>query len=295
MELQKIIQLLESNDHSNVLLALQLAQNYQSEFEAHYGGTVEDYRILLTWLEEQFTVEYPLSNTVLDLAELDLDEIPTQIGLLTHIIKLRLYGNHLLKRLPSEISRLKNLKILDLQECPLGSLPPEIGHLNQLEELNVRNNHIETLPPEFIHLENLTYLDLKDNYLHLFPIEICKLKKLRYLYLSNNQLKAIPPAIKQLKSLRQLDLNHNQLAEIPPEIGQLEWLFSLDLRNNQLRNLPSEIGQLEDLTQLDLRHNHLQNLPDCLANMYVKDIYVAGNPDLEVSDTLKNSGKLIFE
>ncbi|WP_051296103.1 hypothetical protein [Eisenibacter elegans] len=45
-ELQKISLLLESDDRANVRLALQLAQSCPAEFEAHYGITLEDLRII---------------------------------------------------------------------------------------------------------------------------------------------------------------------------------------------------------------------------------------------------------
>ncbi len=225
-EIQKIIQLLESKDKANVLLALQLAQHCQSEFEKHYGAAVEDCQSIIDWVwKYDAEVENPLLATNLNLDHNQLTNLPTQIG------------------------KLKNLTRLDLYDNQLSSLPAQIGELKNLTEL----------------------------------------------YLEGNQLSSLPAQIGELKNLTVLDLSYNQLSSLPAQIGELKNLSYFNLRNNQLRSLPAQIGELKALEHLFLEHNPLQSLPDSLLDIPNVAIYVAGNPDLKVSDELRNSGKLIFE
>jgi hypothetical protein len=49
-EFQNLLRLLESTEPANVQLGLQIAQNYQTEFEQHFGYSLEDYGELIGFL-----------------------------------------------------------------------------------------------------------------------------------------------------------------------------------------------------------------------------------------------------
>jgi len=78
---------------------------------------------------------------------------------------------------------------------------------------------------------------------------------------------------------------------------QTQFFEQLFLSHNSIENLPTDFFEGADkfLKTLDLRYNRLKTLPDAIIDFEFLKVYVAGNPDLKVSDELRNSGKLIFE
>ncbi|VDM96694.1 unnamed protein product [Thelazia callipaeda] len=75
---------------------------------------------------------------------------------------LFLYGNHL-TRIPGDISKLENLKVLDLSDNKLRSLPAELGDMISLCHLYLNSNQIRVLPYELGKLFRLQTLDLRAN------------------------------------------------------------------------------------------------------------------------------------
>ena len=96
--------------------------------------------------EEFLSLEDALANPekvyILDLLDMGLSELPTDIAKLKNLQILYLYENQL-TTLPREIGQLKNLQILFLDENQLSSLPPEIGQLTNLEILGLHHNNLK--------------------------------------------------------------------------------------------------------------------------------------------------------
>ena len=109
---------------------------------------------------------------------------------------------------PESISRLINLKRLDLFDNRLSKLPEAIAHLTNLQWFNLSNNQLSELPEEIAHLTNLQMLFLKNNQLSELPEEIGQLRSLEDLNLSDNQLTDLPTSLGGLSNLR-LYLNNN--------------------------------------------------------------------------------------
>lgn len=169
----------------------------------------------------------------LDLSNLGLTTLPPEIGQLTSLTELNLYGNQ------------------------LTTLPPEIGQLTALTALYLHDNHLSTLPPEIGQLTALTMLRLYGNHLTTLPPEIGQLTAMTELELANNQFTTLPPEIGQLTALTDLYFYDNKLTTLPPEIGQLTALMSLYLHINQLTTLPILLGKLPQLKYLNILDNPL--------------------------------------
>ncbi len=86
---------------------------------------------------------------VLDLSFNQLTALPPEIGRLTALTHLWLYGNQL-TALPPEIGRLTALTHLWLHGNQLTALPPEIGRLTALTRLSLDGNPLQTPPPEVV-------------------------------------------------------------------------------------------------------------------------------------------------
>ena len=184
-------------------------------------------------LGEYFDIE----TTYIDLSNLGLSgSIPPEIGCLTNLIGLWLYGNQLTGEIPSEIGNLTNLETLNLYFNQLtGEIPPEIGNLTNLNGLYLDNNQLTgEIPYEIGDLENLIWLSLYNNQLTgEIPSEIGQLTNLSYLNLNSNQLTgSIPSEIGNLTNLEHLDLHNNFLTgEIPPAVCDLINNNNLDINN----------------------------------------------------------------
>lgn len=154
-----------------------------------------------------------------------------------------------LPRIPASFSRLKNLKVLNLDNNNLVSIPNEIGDLEELEVLTISHNFLSTLPNSFRKLQKLQSCHLAHNKFEEVPLCLCYLSKsFLFLDLSSNDIRQLPSSIQHLKQLRTLIVLNNRLKILPDTICQLIKLETLWLGNNQLKSLPK---QFSDLVNLD--------------------------------------------
>lgn len=121
------------------------------------------------------------------------------------VYKLSLRKNKL-KKIPAEITSLKNLQILDLTKNSIKVIPSEIGELKNLQTLNLSRNDIEALPKEIAKLSKLRYLNISRNELSSLPIEIAELMNLETLDLWSNNIDIFPAEMSKMKKLKTLDL-----------------------------------------------------------------------------------------
>ena len=238
--------------------------------------------------------------TELDLAGLDLVELPPEIGELTQLQVLILgkwdqgaKGNRL-TTLPPEIGQLKNLTSLNLSNNQLRELPAVLGELKNLTLLNLSRNPLSELPAVLGELKNLTSLDLSENQLSELPAVLGELKNLTSLALSDNQLSELPAVLTQLQNLTTLYLSSNQLRELPAVLAQLQNLTELRLNNNQLSQLPDFIRELPKLKKLDLRGNPVRIPPEILGE---KNRYEPGDiqPILDFYFNSQRDPKPLYE
>ena len=94
--------------------------------------------------------------------------------------------------LPIQITLLKRLKILDLENQSLNNLPRELVRLTELEELYLETNFLTNISLEFANLHNLHTVDLSNNKLDCVPKAITKIKSLERLSLRRNVIQTYP-------------------------------------------------------------------------------------------------------
>lgn len=189
-EFKNLVDLLESPNKENVVLGLQIAQNYEKEFLAYFGCNVQEMRDLVDFLVENKAWEDGVS--------------------LFKRGRIQFINTNFLE-FPISICILQNLKILGLGDNYIQHIPKEIGKLKKLQGLTLYQNEIQNLPIEIGELKKLEVLNLHRNQLQSIPAEIGKLKKMNFLYLSNNQVQTIPQEIKNLTKLEKLDLSNNKI------------------------------------------------------------------------------------
>ncbi|SVE20320.1 uncharacterized protein METZ01_LOCUS473174, partial [marine metagenome] len=104
--------------------------------------------------------------------------IPEDIGNMTALKKIQLYGNYLTGDIPASLWTLENLTVLSLSYNDLtGEIPSDIGNLTNLTELSLSGNTFSgSMPSEIGHLSNLTNLALANNeFSDVVPESICNL------------------------------------------------------------------------------------------------------------------------
>jgi len=159
-------------------------------------------------------------------------------------------GNRLSGSIPSELGNLSNLEILSLWGNGLsGSIPTELGNLSNLSQLYLSNNQLSgSIPAELGNLSNLSSLRLDNNQLTFIPAELGNLSNLSSLYLDNNQLSgSIPAELGNLSNLSSLRLDNNQLCGIIPTSFLNLNMSELDLGDNHLTaSSPTLIAWLDE-------------------------------------------------
>ncbi|KAJ8934464.1 hypothetical protein NQ314_013339 [Rhamnusium bicolor] len=135
------------------------------------------------------------------------------------------------------IMNLMKLRILDLSNNCIEYIPEELSKLPNLKELNVSHNLLgKASLKQWSWMEgylskSLLLLDMSYNELTFVPNQICKLHKLTTLNLNNNSIKTLPAGIGNLRNLRIFSASNNSLVVLPGSIKKLK-LQSIDISNN---------------------------------------------------------------
>jgi Leucine-rich repeat (LRR) protein len=194
----------------------------------------------------------------------DQFEVPAEIGNLSELVSLTIYGG---RSLPGSIGKLRKLKQLVLNDCRMLTLPDSICLLDSLEELEIRSvgdsvNGYMTfyLPADFGKLTGLKKLTIL-SYLNGLPGSFSQLPSLEVLVINpdrDTSMADFPLALATLKSHPQRMMIDFPVASIPEEIA----LFGYDTtfinpygvmelwRCSQLKSLPNGICNLK--MELDL-------------------------------------------
>lgn len=144
-----------------------------------------------------------------------ITEIPEWIDEVVSLEELSINGdfflnrNYKIKTLPTSLTRLGYLKILNLNDHVMEELPEEMGKLSSLEHFEMKDNLLQKLPESIGNCQALRWVDLKANELKHLPLSFNKLKRLEYLNLSfNTELRGLEllPALKGCENLKTLDI-----------------------------------------------------------------------------------------
>ena len=238
--------------------------------------------------------------TELDLAGLELEELPPEIGKCTQLETLVLgrfdkqrIGNKLTE-FPDVVLQLTNLKRLLIADNQITVIPEAIGQLSNLRELNLSDNQISVIPEVIGQLSNLTLLDLWNNQIVQIPDAIASLSHLTELNLGVNQITEIPDAIGSLSNLTRLNLGGNQITQIPDAIGSLSNLKELYLSGNQqITQIPEAIASLSNLTKLDLNDNQITEISGAITSLLnLTKIYLGDNQIKQIPDAIASLSNL---
>ena len=192
-----------------------------------------------------------------------------------------------IKKIPDNIGKLRNLKVLSLagqgSREHITELPRTIGSLHNLVELHLTHSSLNTLPDTIANLKKLEILDLKGDYslenrLESLPDEFCYLESLKELDIGFNRLRELPKNFGRLKNLQKISIYDNLLTQLPDSFCKLAKLEYVDFMENRLTRLPDCIGELRNLKSLNLQTNAITGLPDSLAQLHeLEYLYITEN------------------
>ncbi|HEY8938507.1 MAG TPA: hypothetical protein VIM65_24975, partial [Cyclobacteriaceae bacterium] len=212
------------------------------------------------------------------------------------ISSLSLIQNNLTGKIPSSISKLKSLKVIDVHSNNITKIPSSVMTMTGLTSLNISGNQLSGAIPNTIgNLTQLTDLRLNTNsYSGAIPSAIGKLVNLKNLMLQSNQLTgAIPTSLKNLVTLDQAAFNNNSLSgSIPGLFGRMPGLDSLWLNNNQFTgSIPDSVQYATSLALFDVSSNQLTgNIPSSLGSLSLMKTFALGHNNITgtIPDQLQN-------
>ncbi|WGK70112.1 COR domain-containing protein [Candidatus Haliotispira prima] len=177
-----------------------------------------------------------------------------------------------LKELPSEISRLKHLNTLDCSENEITDLSPLKG-LGSLNELDCSENEIRDVSP-LGGLGSLNTLNCSDNQIRdLSPLT--GLSSLNRLDCSDNQIRDLS-SLAGLDSLNELFCPSNQITDLSPLAG-LDSLNELFCFGNQIKDL-SPLAGLGSLNTLHCSNNQITDLSPLRGLSFLNRLHCWSNP-----------------
>lgn len=203
------------------------------------------------------------------------------IGLLQACPKLETLnlGRNPISELPLELSHLKSLKQIWLDDCSLeGNFPSALCKLPNLEVLKMPNNKITSLPSDIAKLTNLRVLCMDRNSLNELPRELQDLDNLQELFVRQNELTVLPSLP---PTLTVLHVSSNKLTDLG-NVSQCYELKTLYANGNQLSCLPLDLlDNCSRLERLVVSHNsQLKQVPTCFWSITTCEIVWKPNPQL---------------
>lgn len=183
---------------------------------------------------------------VLDLSQLILTAVPSNISTLTSLESLNISNNTISQNFGA-LSAFANLKELNFSGNQLTQIPSQLSSLTGLTSLDLSHNLFATsYSAALSSLKNLEWLSLADNQITAFPTELSQLKKLVHFNISDNKISGGFGSLLVLKDLEQLYLDKNLISGIfPAELLQLSQLQMISLTGNQLSGeIPNNIPAL---------------------------------------------------
>jgi hypothetical protein len=236
------------------------------------------------------------ASLALDLSGLGATRFTSRIYDLTHITRLVLSNNQLL-RLNPDIKFLDKLELLDLRHNQLRRVPVELEELVLLKALLLGDNKLTTYPGNVYKLSHLETLDLSRNRFESVVVEVGNMALLKdthewevglgllagldQLNAAGNNIGVWPGQVEKVRGLKLLNVASNVLTEIPATIEQNFNLLHLDLSHNQIESIPAEIYKLRFLETLKISHNKISKFPPVPPPQVIKDF---DDSDVFVSD-----------
>lgn len=132
-------------------------------------------------------------------------EIPSGVFKLSELEELEMYSNEI-SSIPTEISHLTKLRILDLQYNKIQEIPNEVFQLKNLEEIVILNNDLKSLSPEICKCTSLKSIQVSGHSLDSIPFCINDMPNLEKLVIQSDSINILMDDLKHFKNLKKLSV-----------------------------------------------------------------------------------------
>ncbi len=156
-----------------------------------------------------------------------LTEFPTEIFDLADTLEILDLTGNALSTLPSDLNRLKKLRILFCSSNQFTQLPEVLGDCQNLSMIGFKANQISHISESAIPTATLRWLIVTDNTLEKVPNALGDCRQLQKLMLAGNQLSALPDSMANCHALELLRISANQFKALPDflfDLPKLTWL-----------------------------------------------------------------------
>src|SRR3990172_6319097 len=151
-----------------------------------FAKQIEDQSLTTLWDQIRLQLNLPAPLQTADAIRAWMND-PANAGQLNSIIALSVVAGNL-RIIPSEIRLLTQLVRLFLNGNKITEIPDAIRLLTQLQVLDLTRNQITVIPNAIRTLTQLQVLDLLSNQITVIPDAISALTQLQFLNLANNQI-----------------------------------------------------------------------------------------------------------
>ncbi|KAK2633272.1 hypothetical protein EUGRSUZ_L00080 [Eucalyptus grandis] len=194
--------------------------------------------------------QLPSLTTLYSFANPNLSGILPKSNWTSPLESLALWSTSFSGEIPDSIGIMKNLTVLDLEDCKFtGHIPSSMWNLKQLQVLWIDGNSFCGV----VEFDSLTYLKLSNNnFSGNMPLCLGNITNLMFMNLSNNRLQGpLPCSLVKCVNLSTLVLSHNEFSDIFPHWLKASQLYTLDLQSNKFHEFFSNTS----LNIIDLSNN----------------------------------------
>lgn len=204
-------------------------------------------------------------------------KIPASISKLTELRQFFIANGKFEGFAPgTDLSKLESLTDVEVYNCPsMKKIPTELSKLPNLQLLNLANNPQISSEDLLVGLKELAG---KDN-----PSS----KTIQILYLGNNNLTEIPEDFQNLKKLGKLDCNNNKITKVAP-LGKDVNLVQLTMDYNQITEVPNDFCGYADVESFSFAHNKIKKFPNIFN---AKSVYVMSSVDFSYNEITEFDGE----
>jgi len=201
---------------------------------------------------------------------------------------LSLYGNKL-NDITGISTALKDSPIVDLNlgRNSFTDLPAELSEIKTIKNVWLDDNLFTFIPACIYNMENIEALRLSGNQITTIEDKVEALAQLQTFVIDGNKLSSIPDAITKLANLKILNLRGNKLTSLPKKINGLSSLESLQISSNQIEMLPPNFDGMDNLKEIYAGSNEISTIPSSLAMLKsIKFVSLVNNNISEVNEVV---------
>lgn len=224
--------------------------------------------------------------TIIDMSNTNMLKFPSWLLKMQNLDQINLHNNLGLKSIPSQITQMKKLKVLNINNTSIVDVEaiksmknlciffndifiPNYIYSNDSFSLDSVSDICDIMRDKKIEIKNLSdfsdfdTLDLSGIDIQTYPNTFLKnisifFSNIKKLNISNTKLKKLPVEIMNFKNLEKLYLRNNRIGSIPEEIKELKKLEILDISNNSFMSFPRAILGLKSIRHVISEGNSIE-------------------------------------